>query len=110
MHFSFNRSLGNFFKRLRFRSSAPANDGREDRGAATVKPAFSRLIANDLPLEEVMATAVLTPAPIVPAAVYVRLKHEINLAAMTQELCSLRFSIILMARWEASDNLDKENL
>jgi hypothetical protein len=57
-----------------------------------------------------MSTAVLTPAPIVPAAVYVRLKHEINLAAMTQELCSLRFSIILLARWEASQNLDKENL
>lgn len=29
---------------------------------------------------------------------------------MTQELCSLRFSIILLARWEASPNLQKDNL
>jgi hypothetical protein len=57
-----------------------------------------------------MSTSVLSAAPIVPASVYVRLKHETNLAAMTQELASLRFSIILLARWEASPNMDKENL
>jgi hypothetical protein len=57
-----------------------------------------------------MSTSVLSPAPIVPASVYVRLKHEINLAAMTQELASLRFSIILLARWESSRSVDKENL
>jgi hypothetical protein len=57
-----------------------------------------------------MSTSVLTAAPIVPAAVYVRLKHETNLAAMTQELASLRFSIILLARWEASRSVSKENL
>ncbi|HUA93479.1 MAG TPA: hypothetical protein VL991_12980 [Terracidiphilus sp.] len=57
-----------------------------------------------------MPTAVLTAAPIVPASVYVRLKHETNLAAMTQELASLRFSIILLARWEASRAVDQENL
>jgi hypothetical protein len=57
-----------------------------------------------------MSTAVLAAAPIVPASVYVRLKHETNLAAMTQELASLRFSIILLARWEASRAVDQENL
>ncbi len=57
-----------------------------------------------------MSASVLSPAPIVPASVYVRLKHETNLAAMTQELCSLRFSIVLLARWEASRSVDAENL
>jgi hypothetical protein len=55
-------------------------------------------------------TSVLNTAPIVPASVYVRLKHEINLAALTQELASLRFSILLLARWEASRSLDQDNL
>ncbi len=57
-----------------------------------------------------MSTAVLTAAPIVPASVYVRLRHETNLAAMAQELASLRFSIILLARWETSGSVDRENL
>lgn len=57
-----------------------------------------------------MSTAVLNPAPIMPACVYVRLKHETNLAAMTQELASLRFSIILLARWESSRGIDRESL
>jgi hypothetical protein len=57
-----------------------------------------------------MSNAVLTAAPIVPASVYIRLKHETNLAAMTQELASLRFSIILLARWEASRSVDQQNL
>lgn len=57
-----------------------------------------------------MSTAVLTAAPIVPASLYIRLKHETNLAAMTQELASLRFSIILLARWQASHVVDQENL
>jgi hypothetical protein len=45
-------------------------------------------------------------AAIVPAAVYVRLKRESNLAAVTQELAGLRFSIILLARWEAARSVD----
>jgi hypothetical protein len=57
-----------------------------------------------------MSTSVLDAAPIVPASVYIRLKHETNVAAMTQELASLRFSIILLARWEASRSVDLDNL
>ncbi len=49
-------------------------------------------------------------AAIVPAAVFVRLKRETNLAAMTQELAGLRFSIILLARWEASRSVEAANL
>jgi hypothetical protein len=56
-----------------------------------------------------MSTSTFTPAPIVPASVHVRLKHEISLAALTQELAGLRFSILLLARWEGSREVDAEN-
>jgi hypothetical protein len=49
-------------------------------------------------------------AAIVPAAVHVRLKRETNLSAMTQELAGLRFSIILLARWEAARSVDETTL
>jgi hypothetical protein len=49
-------------------------------------------------------------AAIVPAAVYARLRRESNLAAMTQELSGLRFSIILLARWEAARTMDARNM
>ncbi|HTW60541.1 MAG TPA: hypothetical protein VMD55_01965 [Terracidiphilus sp.] len=49
-------------------------------------------------------------AAIVPAAVFVRLKRETNLAAVTQELAGLRFSIILLARWEASRSVDPASM
>jgi hypothetical protein len=49
-------------------------------------------------------------AAIVPAAVYARLRRESNLAAMTQELAGLRFSILLLARWEASRKVDAASL
>jgi hypothetical protein len=49
-------------------------------------------------------------AAIVPASVHVRLKRETNLAAMTEELAGLRFSIILLARWEAAHCMDEANL
>jgi hypothetical protein len=49
-------------------------------------------------------------AIVLPASVFVRLKRETNLAAMTQELAGLRFSIILLARWEASRSVDASGL
>ncbi len=49
-------------------------------------------------------------AAIMPAAVYVRLKRETNLAAVTQELAGLRFSIILLARWEAARSVDAASM
>jgi hypothetical protein len=45
-------------------------------------------------------------AALVPASVHVRLKRETSLAAMTQELASLRFSILVLARWEATHCVD----
>jgi hypothetical protein len=57
-----------------------------------------------------MLASIVAEAPILPAAVYIRLRHETNLAAMTQELASLRFSILLLARWEGSRSLSKESL
>jgi hypothetical protein len=56
-----------------------------------------------------MSTSVLNPAPIVPASVHVRLKHEVSLSALTQELAGLRFSILLLARWEGSREVDADN-
>jgi hypothetical protein len=50
------------------------------------------------------------PAALVPASVHLRLKRETNLAAMAQELAGLRFSILLLARWEAARNVDASNL
>jgi hypothetical protein len=49
-------------------------------------------------------------ATLVPAAVYVRLKRETHLAAVTQELAGLRFSIILLARWEAARSVDAASM
>jgi hypothetical protein len=49
-------------------------------------------------------------AAIVPAAVYARLKRETSLAAVTQELAGLRFSIILLARWEAARSVDAASM
>jgi hypothetical protein len=56
-----------------------------------------------------MATAVVEPVALIPASLYARLKHEATLAAFRQELAGLRFSIVLLARWESSDNLDACN-
>ena len=47
---------------------------------------------------------------IVPAAVHIRLKREANVAAMTQELAGLRFSILLLARWESGRAMDAASL
>ena len=56
-----------------------------------------------------MATAVLEPAALIPASIHMRLKRESNLEAFYQELAGLRFAIVLLARWEGSDNLETEN-
>ena len=56
-----------------------------------------------------MSTAVLDTAALIPASIHVRLKRESNLEAFYQELAGLRFSIVLLARWERSDNLDADN-
>jgi hypothetical protein len=57
-----------------------------------------------------MSAPALDMAAIVPAAVYARLRRESNLAAITQDLAGLRFSIILLARWEASRKVDAASL
>ena len=43
-----------------------------------------------------------------PASRYVKESREAMLAYETEELAALRFSIILTARWEASDDEDPE--
>ncbi len=43
-----------------------------------------------------------------PASRYVKESREAMLAYETEELAALRFSIILTARWEASDNEDPQ--
>ena len=43
-----------------------------------------------------------------PASRYAQEKLESSLAANTEELAGLRFSIILTAKWEASSNADAE--
>jgi hypothetical protein len=43
-----------------------------------------------------------------PASRYVRESREAMLAYETEELAALRFSIILTARWEASDDEDPQ--
>jgi hypothetical protein len=55
-------------------------------------------------------TSPFDTAALVPAAVFARLKRETNLAAITQELSGLRFSIILLARWEAARTLTAANM
>jgi hypothetical protein len=57
-----------------------------------------------------MPTSAPETVALVPASVHVRLKRETNLAAMTEELAGLRFSIILLARWEAACNMDPQSL
>jgi len=56
-----------------------------------------------------MATAVLDTAALIPASIHLRLKHGTTLEAFYQELAGLRFSIVLLARWERSDSLEAEN-
>ena len=43
-----------------------------------------------------------------PASRYVKESREAMLAYETEELAALRFSIILTARWEASDDEDPQ--
>ena len=52
--------------------------------------------------------AALDPASLNPASRYIRESRETLLAYDTEELAVLRFSIILTARWEASDSEDTE--
>jgi hypothetical protein len=52
--------------------------------------------------------AALDPASLNPATRYIRESRETLLAYDTEELAVLRFSIILTARWEASDSEDTE--
>jgi hypothetical protein len=56
-----------------------------------------------------MSTAILDTAALIPASIYEHLKHEPNVAAFQQELAGLRFSIVLLARWESSSSLDAGN-
>jgi len=56
-----------------------------------------------------MSAAVLDAAALIPASIHARLKREPNFAAFHQELAGLRFSIVLLARWEHSENLEEEN-
>ena len=56
-----------------------------------------------------MSTAVAEPAALIPASLYERLRHEATLAAFRQELAGLRFSIVLLARWELSHELEAAN-
>jgi hypothetical protein len=56
-----------------------------------------------------MSTAVADTAALIPAALYARLRREASLAAFRQELSGIRFSIILLARWESSPDLDSCN-
>jgi hypothetical protein len=48
------------------------------------------------------------PSLIGPASRYVKESREAMLAYETEELAALRFSIILTARWEASDDEDPQ--
>ncbi len=52
--------------------------------------------------------AALHPSLMGPASRYVKETREAMLASETEELAALRFSIILTARWEASDDEDSE--
>lgn len=56
-----------------------------------------------------MSTAVLDQAALIPAAIHVRIRREPNLDAFYQELAGLRFSIVLLARWQSADTLDEDN-
>jgi len=50
----------------------------------------------------------LDPSLMGPASRYIKDSREALLAYETEELAALRFSIILTARWEASDEEDPE--
>jgi hypothetical protein len=56
-----------------------------------------------------MSTQILDRASIGPASNYVQVKQQLLLTANLEELASLRFSIILTARWErsAEDELER---
>jgi hypothetical protein len=56
-----------------------------------------------------MSTNLLDEVSIGPATRFAHEKHEASLAADTEELAGLRFSIILTALWEASANVDVEH-
>ena len=56
-----------------------------------------------------MSTHLLDEVLTGPASRYAHEKHETLLAANTDELAGLRFSIILTALWEASTNVDVEH-
>ena len=55
-----------------------------------------------------MSAQLLETTSIGPASRYVQVKQEASLAAHTEELAALRFSIILTAKWEASAGIDEE--
>jgi len=55
-----------------------------------------------------MSTATVDIASSGPATRCIRERQEIMLAVDTQELASLRFAIILTARWESSETEDAE--
>jgi hypothetical protein len=57
-----------------------------------------------------MSTSLLSGPPLVPASLHLRLKCQTNLAAFTEELASLRYSILMLTRWEATRDLDCEGL
>jgi hypothetical protein len=56
-----------------------------------------------------MSAYLLDRASIGPASNYVQVKHQLLLTSYVEELASLRFSIILTARWErsAEDELER---
>jgi hypothetical protein len=56
-----------------------------------------------------MSTAVLDRVALLPASLHARLKRKSTLAAYYQELAGLRFSIVLLARWEHSESLQEDN-
>jgi hypothetical protein len=56
-----------------------------------------------------MPTHLLDEVSTGPASRFAHEKHEASLAAETEELAGLRFSIILTALWEASANVDVEH-
>jgi hypothetical protein len=56
----------------------------------------------------VMSTHLLDITSVGPASNYVQVKQQLLLAASLEELASLRFSVILTARWERSASEDLE--
>lgn len=56
-----------------------------------------------------MSTAILDATSFEPAIRFIQDTPEAHLAAEIEELASLRFFIVLKARWEASGSLDLEH-